>query len=196
MSDRLSAQIAFLNEADKLKSVLRASRLHDDSRFENSAEHSWHVMLHATVLAEHADADVDLSRVMKMLLLHDLVEIDAGDTPIHGQVDHAHQAALEQAAADRLFGLLPDDVRDEFHALWDEFEAAETADAQFAKAMDRLTTPLSNLENGGSSWMAYNVTMRQIESRVGTPINRGAPAIWDWLRPKIAAFLGNRPAKN
>ncbi|MCV3270870.1 HD domain-containing protein [Roseobacter sinensis] len=189
MSDRLSAQIAFLNEADKLKSVLRASRLHDDSRFENSAEHSWHVMLHALVLAEHAPEGVQAARVLQMLLIHDLVEIDAGDTPIHGEVDVAAQEAAEQAAADRLFGLLPEDQAAAYRALWEEFEAAETRDAQFAKAIDRLTTPLANLENGGASWAAYGVTMDDMEARVGTPIGRGAPVLWAWLRPRLAAFF-------
>ncbi|WP_299675534.1 HD family hydrolase [uncultured Roseobacter sp.] len=189
MADRLSAQIAFLNEADKLKSVVRASRLHDDSRFENSAEHSWHVMLHAFVLAEHAPEGVSATRALQMLLIHDLVEIDAGDTPIHGAVDAAAQEAAEQAAADRLFGLLPADQAAAYRALWDEFEAAETPDARFAKAIDRLSTPLANLQNGGGSWTEYNVTMAQMETRVGTPIGRGAPVLWDWLRPRLAAFF-------
>ncbi|MGA9254364.1 MAG: HD domain-containing protein, partial [Roseobacter sp.] len=114
MTDRLDAQIAFLSEADKLKNVLRASRLHDNSRFENSAEHSWHVMLFALVLADQAAPEVDIQRVLKMLLLHDLVEIDAGDNPIHGTVDVEAQDAAEQAAADRLFGLLPPDQAQEF----------------------------------------------------------------------------------
>ncbi len=192
MSDRISAQVAFLNEADKLKSVIRASRLHDDSRFENSAEHSWHVMLHAFVLAEHAPEGVSAARAVQMLLLHDLVEIDAGDTPIHGQVDAAAQEAAEQAAADRLFGLLPADQATRVRALWDEFEAAETPDAQFAKAIDRLSTPLANLENGGGSWVAYDVSMAQMDARVGTPIQRGAPAIWSWLRPRLAQWFRDR----
>ncbi|MEP2640293.1 HD domain-containing protein [Roseobacter sp.] len=189
MTDRLAAQIAFLNEADRLKSVLRASRLHDNSRFENSAEHSWHVMLHAFVLAEHAPDGVNAGRVMRMLLLHDLVEIDAGDNPIHGDVDAAAQDAAEQAAADRLFGLLPPDQAAEYRALWDEFEAAETPDAQFGKAIDRLTTPLANLENGGGSWTDYNVTLAQIDQRVGTPLERGAPVLWAWLRPKLVTWF-------
>jgi putative hydrolase of HD superfamily len=189
MVDRLQRQISFLNEADRLKSVLRASRLHDNSRFENSAEHSWHVILHALVLADQAEPDVKIDRVLRMLLIHDIVEIDAGDNPIHGVVDHAAQAAAENAAADRLFGLLPDDQRDAYRQLWNEFEAAETPDARFAKAVDRLTTPLSNLENGGASWIDYSVTMGQIDARVGTPIKRGAPGIWEWLRPRIVAFF-------
>jgi putative hydrolase of HD superfamily len=189
MPDRLEAQAAFLAEADKLKSVMRASRLHDDSRFENAAEHSWHVMLFALVLAEHAEEDMHIDRVLRMLLLHDLVEIDAGDTPIHGAVDARAQQAAEQAAADRLFGMLPADQAATFRALWEEFEAAETADARFAKAIDRVQTPLANLANGGGTWRDYSVTMEQMERRVGVPISRGAPALWDWLRPKLARYF-------
>ncbi len=189
MPDRLDDQIAFLNEADRLKSVLRGSYLHDNSRLENSAEHSWHVMLHALVLADQAEPEVEIDQVLKMLLLHDLVEIDAGDNPIHGMIDHDAQAAAEVAAADRLFGLLPAAQGQAFRALWDEFEAASSPNARFAKAMDRLTTPLANLENGGGSWVDYDVTLDQLDTRVGTPISRGAPQIWAWLRPRLKAFF-------
>jgi len=185
MPERIDAQVAFLSEADKLKSVLRASKLHDGSRRENSAEHSWHVMLFALILAEHASEPVDVNRVLKMLLLHDLVEIDAGDNPIHGAVDHAAQEALEAEAAERIFGLLPADQRDEWHALWSEFEAAETADAKYAKAIDRFQTPIANLMNGGGTWTDYNVTFDALERRVGVPIRGGAPDLWDWLRPAL-----------
>lgn len=189
MTDRVAAQIAFLSEADKLKNVLRASRLHDNSRFENSAEHSWHVMLFALVLSDQAGPEVSLDRVLKMLLLHDLVEIDAGDHPIHGEIDHAAQEAAEQAAADRIFGLLPPDQSADYRALWDEFEAAETADAIFAKSIDRVQTPVANLANGGGSWRDYGVTFEQLEKRVGTPVRRGAPQVWQWLHPKLKRFF-------
>lgn len=192
MTDRLEAQIAFLKEADNLKSVLRASMLIDNSRRENSAEHSWHIMLYALVLADQAEPDVQISRVLKMLLLHDIVEIDAGDAPIHGVVDHAAMAIKEAAAADRLFGLLPEDQRDDFRALWDEFEAAATPDAKFAKSIDRLQVPVANLANGGGSWVEYNVTFDQLESRVGVPVKRGAPGVWNWLYPQLRAFFRAR----
>lgn len=186
---RLDAQMAFLMEADRLKSVLRASRLADGSRFENSAEHCWHLALFAMTLADQAGPDVRIDRVIQMILLHDLVEIDAGDMPIHGAVDHAAQAAAEAAAADRIFGLLPPDQTASFRALWDEFEAAETPDAVFAKALDRTPAPLLNMANGGGSWADYNVTEAQIDARVGTVITRGAPGVWAWLKPKISAFF-------
>lgn len=189
MTARLEAQIAFLREADKLKSVLRASKLIDGSRRENSAEHSWHIMLYALVLGEQAGPDVNIDRVVKMLLLHDLVEIDAGDAPIHGFVDHAAMALKEAAAADRLFALLPDDQALEFRALWDEFEAANSPDAIFAKSIDRLQVPVANLVSGGGSWVDYNVTLDQLDTRVGVPVNRGAPAVWSWLRPQLKAFF-------
>ena len=190
MSARLDAQFAFLREADKLKTVLRASRLIDGSRRENSAEHSWHIMLYAMVLAEQAGPDVEISRVLKMLLLHDLVEIDAGDAPIHSNVDHAAMALKEQAAADRLFALLPDDQARDFRALWDEFEAAISPDAVFAKSIDRVQPPVANLASGGGTWNAYNVTLEQLDKRVGVPIRRGAPGLWDWLKPQLQAFFG------
>ncbi len=192
MSQRLDAQFAFLREADKLKSVLRASRLIDGSRRENSAEHSWHIMLYAMVLADQADPKVQIDRVLKMLLLHDLVEIDAGDAPIHGGVDHAAMAALESAAADRLFALLPDDQASEFRALWDEFEAALSPDAKFAKSIDRVQTPIANLASGGGTWIDYDVTLAQLDERVGVPIKRGAPGLWDWLRPRLVTFFSKQ----
>ena len=189
MTERIDAQIAFLSEADRLKSVMRASRLHDNSRFENSAEHSWHVMLFAMVLADQAGPDVRIDRVLKILLLHDIVEIDAGDNPIHGEVDTAAQEAEEQAAADRLFGLLPDDQAQEYRALWDEFEAAESPDAVFAKSIDRFQTPIANMANGGGSWRDYGVTMDKMYTRVGQPVRRGAPGLWNWLLPKLKPFF-------
>lgn len=187
---RITAQVAFLQEADRLKSVLRASRLIDDSRRENSAEHSWHVMLYALVLADQAGPDVSIDRVLRMLLIHDIVEIDAGDNPIHGQFDAAAQAAAETAAADRLFGILPADQAVEFRALWDEFESAQTADARFAKAIDRFQTPIANLANNGGTWRDYAVTLEQMDRRVGLPIEAGAPSLWRWLRPKLEKWFG------
>lgn len=189
MADRLDRQFAFLTETDKLKSILRGTTLCDGSRRENSGEHSWHIALYAMILAEHAIKPVNVDRVIKMLLLHDLVEIDAGDNPIHGEHDLAEMEKLEQAAADRIFGLLPSDQRDGLRALWDEFEASETDDAIFAKSLDRVQPVVCNLESGGGSWRTYNVTAEQLQSRVGTKVQRGAPVLWDWIRPKLAKFF-------
>lgn len=194
MSDRLDAQFAFLNEADRLKSVLRATTLCDGSRRENSGEHSWHLALYAMVLADQAAPGVDINRVIRMLILHDLVEIDTGDVPIHSANGTAHASvatlAAEAKAADRIFGLLPKDLRDDLRALWQEFEAAETPDAIFAKSLDRVQPVMQNIASGGGTWITYNVTFDQLESRVGTKIARGAPRLWEWVKLRAAAFFG------
>lgn len=191
-SPRIQAQFAFLTEADRLKSVLRATKLCDGSRFENSGEHSWHVALYALVMAEHATRPVNIDRVIKMLLIHDLVEIDAGDTPIHSTAarDTTAQDAEEQAAADRIFGLLPIDQAQAFRDLWDEFEAAQSDDAIFAKSIDRVQPVISNLETGGQSWVDYNVTRQQVEDRVGLKVSRGAPALWTALKSRLNDWFG------
>lgn len=190
---RLPAQFAFLAEADRLKSILRGTTLNDGTRRENSAEHSWHICLYALTLAEHAERPVNIDRVLKMLLLHDLVEIDAGDAPIHGDHDTAAQEAAERAAADRIFGLLPPDQAAAFRALWDEFEAAETDDAVFAKSVDRVQPVVANLDSGGTTWVTYGVTPERLDARVGAKVRRGAPRLWDHLAPRIAAWFAARP---
>ena len=185
IESRIDQQLSFLTEADRLKSTLRATRLCDDSRCENTAEHSWHIALYALILAEHANREIDISRVIRMLLIHDLVEIDAGDVPIHANHDQAAQREKEQRAADRIFGLLPADQRDELRSLWQEFEQAESNDAVFAKSIDRVQPVISNLETNGGSWPQYNVTAEQLETRVGVKVRRGAPAIWHNLQTRI-----------
>ena len=193
MTDRLVAQFAFLNEADKLKRVLRATTLNDGSRPENSAEHSWHLTLYAMVLADQAAVDVDINRVIRMLILHDLVEIDVGDVPIHSANGMAHGSpeiqAAESRAADRIFGLLPGALATDLRALWQEFEAAVTPDALFARSLDRVQPVMANLQSGGGTWTTYNVTTEQLESRVGSKIAKGAPALWSYIRVQTRAFL-------
>ncbi len=197
MTDRLSAQLDFLTEADRLKNVLRATPLADNSRPENSGEHSWHLALFAMVLSDQAGPGVSIDRVIRMLILHDLVEIDVGDVPIHAANGAAHAStdriAQEQAAADRIFGLLPQDLATAFRALWDEFEAAETPDAIFAKSLDRVQPVLLNLASGGGSWRDYAVTLDQVESRVGNKVTRGAPALWAHLQQRLRGFFGATP---
>ena len=193
MSARLEAQFAFLNEADRLKSVMRATTLCDGSRVENSGEHSWHLALYALVLADQAAPGVDINRVIKMLLVHDLVEIDVGDVPIHSANGAAHGSADTQAAAaraaDRIFGLRPNDLRDDLRATWEEFEAAETAEARFAKALDRVQPVMANLQSGGGTWATYNVTADQLDTRVGAKIAKGAPLLWAWVREKTRPYF-------
>lgn len=192
---RLDQQLAFLNEADRLKSVLRGTTLCDGSRRENSGEHSWHIALYAMVLADQAAPGVNIDRVIRMLLLHDLVEIDVGDTPIHSKNGEAHGSAAvavaEAKAADRIFGLLPPDQATAFRALWDEFEAAETPDAVFAKSLDRVQPVMANLQSGGGTWNEYTVTRDQLESRVGAKVMRGAPALWAGLKSRLDAWFGH-----
>ena len=194
MTDRLDRQIGFLLEADRLKTVLRAQPIADGSRRENSGEHSWHLALFALVLADQAEPGVDIDRVIRMLLIHDLVEIDTGDVPIHTANGAAHGAAerlaAEARAADRIFGLLPPDQAAGLRALWDEFEAAETPDAVFAKALDRVQPVMQNIAAGGGSWVDYKVTFDQLETRVGAKVARGAPALWDHVRALARPFFG------
>jgi putative hydrolases of HD superfamily len=194
LTGRLEAQFAFLNEADRLKQVLRATTLLDGSRAENSGEHSWHLALYALVLADQAGPGVDINRVIRMLLIHDLVEIDVGDVPIHSANGQAHSSAETQAAearaADRIFGLLPKDLGDHLRALWEEFEAAETPDARFAKSLDRMQPVMANLMSGGGTWTTYGVTLAQLDARVGSKVAKGAPALWDWIREKARPWFG------
>lgn len=193
MTQRLDQQFAFLNEADRLKSVLRATTLCDGSRRENSGEHSWHLALYALILADQAMPGVNIARVIQMLLIHDLVEIDVGDVPIHSANGSAHGSAqtmaAESRAADRIFGLLPPDQATDLRALWAEFEASETPDAVFAKSLDRVQPVMANLQSGGGTWIEYQVTAEQLDNRVGVKIARGAPNLWAWLRAKTAPYF-------
>ena len=193
MTDRLEAQFAFLNEADRLKSVLRATTLVDGSRPENSGEHSWHLALYALVLADQAGPGVRIDRVIRMLLIHDLVEIDVGDVPIHSAGGQAHGSATtlaaEAQAAERIFGMLPSDLCDDLRSLWQEFEAATTPDAVFAKSLDRVQPVMANLMSGGGTWATYNVTADQLEARVGVKIAKGAPMVWDWVKAKTVSYF-------
>lgn len=174
--ERLKQQLEFLVAIDALKTVYRASRIADNSRRENSAEHSWHLTLFARVLQEHANEPVDIERVIIMLMVHDIVEIDAGDMPLHG-TQNPEQAAIEQAAADRLFGLLPDDQRQLLRDCWDEFELAKSAEAKFAKAVDRLQPILLNMLTEGGTWSDFNVSLEQVTQRTAQ-ISTGSDSLW------------------
>ncbi len=180
-SHRLTAQIQFIVEIDKLKTVLRRTLLTDSSRRENSAEHSWHIALMAMILAEYAPGPLDVLRVMKMLLLHDLVEIDAGDTFCYDTQGNLDKRDREQSAADRLFGLLPPDQATEFRALWEEFEARTTPDAQFAAALDRLQPVLHNQQTQGGTWQQHGITRDRVTHRL-EPLQQGAPPLWHYIQ--------------
>lgn len=185
--------LGFLTEADALKSVNRATSLCDGSRVENTAEHSWHIALYALILADQAAPDVDIARVIKMLLLHDLVEIDVGDVPIHSANGAAHGSndvqAAEAVAAKRIFGLLPNSLGDDLHLTWQEFEANETATAKFAKSLDRVQPVMQNIQCGGGSWIDYKVTFEQLQTRIGSKIAHGAPHLWPYVRALSAPFF-------
>jgi putative hydrolase of HD superfamily len=183
----LDSQVGFLLEADRLKTVLRQGTLSDGSRRENSAEHSWHLALMALVLAEHAPPGVDLGRVMVMVVLHDLVEIDAGDLSAYaGEADQARQQQAERAAADRLFPLLPPAQASALRALWDEFEERVTADAKFARALDRLQPMLINMVvgGGGGTWLSSGITADQVLAKVAL-IEDGSPSLGAYARDMI-----------
>lgn len=176
---KLDKQLSFLREIDRLKTVIRQSPLLDKSRNENSAEHSWHVAMYALILNEYACGTVNTSRVIQMLLLHDIVEIDVGDIPIHSDFSGELQAEQESKAAARLFALLPQQQGNEFLSLWQEFERAETVDATFAKALDRFQPLLVNIFTQGGTWTENNVALEQVVSRYGPAIKQGAPRLWE-----------------
>ncbi|MGP3962893.1 HD domain-containing protein [Nonomuraea sp. 3N208] len=174
--DRLNAQISFAIEIDKLKRIIRRNHLIDGSRRENTAEHSWYVGTLAMVLGEHAPPGTDLQRVVAMLLVHDLVEIDAGDTFIYDPVEVAAQADAERAAADRIFGLLPADQAGWVRELWDEFEDRRTPEARFAKALDRFAPILANHHTEGGTWPLFKVKASQVREKVQI-IEEGSPSL-------------------
>ncbi|ELA9194430.1 HD domain-containing protein [Vibrio parahaemolyticus] len=182
---RLEKQLALLIELDKLKSVLRRTRVKSaEGRLENSGEHSWHVALMAVLMEEHANAPVDICRVMKMLLIHDVVEIDAGDTFVYDTAASKEQAEKEIKAAERLFGMLPTDQGQELLALWQEFEAAQSDDAKYAKALDRLIPMLLNYHNNGQSWKENSVTREQTLT-INKRIEFGSVTLWDKAKELI-----------
>jgi putative hydrolase of HD superfamily len=175
---RLTAQLAFVLDADRLKLVECRSHLADGSRRENSAEHSWHLALMAMVLTEHAATPVDLLRVLQMLLIHDVVEIDVGDTFVYDEAGRADKAEREAVAARRVFGQLIGPQARDLLALWEEYEATATADAKFAHALDRLAPLMLNHASGGASWTEHGITAERVRE-VNRHIADGSPALWE-----------------
>jgi putative hydrolases of HD superfamily len=187
--ESLDDQIRFVLEADRLKTVDRQSPITDGSRRENSAEHSWHLALMALVLAEHAPPGTDIGRVMAMLVLHDLVEIDAGDLFIYADnAAQARQEETERAAADRIFALLPQPQAAMVLALWEEFEERRTPEAKFARALDRLQPMLLNVQTRGGTWMDHGVTADQVALKVDL-ITEGSPSLGAYARTMIATAV-------
>jgi 5'-deoxynucleotidase YfbR-like HD superfamily hydrolase len=183
--DTLASQMRFLLECDRLKSVLRQSPITDLSRRENSAEHSWHLGMLALVLAEHAPPGTDLARVTAMVLIHDLVEIDAGDLFLYSDAAaQERQEASERAAADRIFPLLPAPQGERLRALWDEFEERKTPEARFARALDRLQPMLLNTVTNGGTWAEHGITADQVLARVKL-IEDGSPSLGAYARQLV-----------
>lgn len=187
---RLGQQLAFLIEVDRLKTVLRASTLAAVDRRENDAEHSWHLALMVLVLAEYADEPIDVGHTVRLVVVHDLVEIYAGDTPLYDDQARTSQVERELAAAERLFGLLPDDQAREFRGLWDEFEARETPEARFAKAIDRLEPNLLNWMAAGGTWLTPGVTADTVRTRT-THIGEASSALGEAFTALIDGAVRN-----
>lgn len=184
----------FIGESDKLKGVLRKTRTVCEDRPENSAEHSWHLCIMAIALAPYASEPVDLGRVLKMLVLHDLVEIDSGDCLVYDEVGRQAKQALEVAAADRLFGLLPGSQGMEMKSLWEEFEGQATPEARFCAALDRAQPVLANLATGGLAWREHGVSYEQVVAR-NRFISNVIPSLWDHIlagldKGRDAGFFG------
>ncbi len=179
--------IDFILELDKLKGVTRKTRPIGLDRYENSAEHSWQIAMLASSLAHYAETAVDLDRVIGMLLVHDIGEIDTGDTMVYVEGGWEERKAAERAAVERIFGLLPDMHSTRFLALWQEFEEGTTPEARFAHAVDRAMPVLLNLANDGQSWRENGISHERVIGRIAGPIRAGCPALWEYLEVRLAA---------
>jgi len=179
--------IRFILELDKLKGVTRKTRPLGLDRYENSAEHSWQIAMFASALVPQFAPELDLNHVVAMLLVHDVGEIDTGDTIVFAEGGWEERKAAELAAVRRIFGLLPEPQASHFVALWEEFELGETADARFAKAIDRAMPALLNLANNGQSWRENGISYQRVVDRVGPEVAAGCPALWDWMAPRLKA---------
>ncbi len=185
---RLAQQLAFIVEIDRLKGIIRRAPLIDGSRRENSAEHSWHLALMAMVLAEHIDEPVDVGRTIRLVLVHDIIEIDAGDTFAYDLTGYVDKAEREERAAGRIFGLLPGDQAAEFRALWDEFEAHQTAEARFANALDRLMPLLHNYLNEGGVWRENGIGADRVRQRMA-PVGEVSAELGDLVEAFVMAAV-------
>lgn len=186
--NRLASQLTFILELDRLKRVLRRTSLVGGDRRENSAEHSWQLAVMAMVLAEYANAPIDLLHTLKLLLVHDIVEIDAGDTFAYDVTANLDKEARESAAADRIFGLLPPDQCAEFRRLWEEFDAHQTSEARFANALDRMMPALQNFENDGGTWRVPGVDRAAVYRRL-QPIEDGSATLWAHVDAMLQAAV-------
>lgn len=182
--ERLKKQMAFIREIDKEKQIFRQTYVSDATRKENDAEHAWHMAIMAFLLSEYSNEEIDVLRTIRMILIHDIVEIDAGDTYAYDEVAKGSQQERELLAADRLFGMLPEDQAKELRALWDEFEAAETKEARFARTLDNLQPMLLNDATDGKAWEEHEVPVSKILKRnERTP--KGSKALWDYAHEQL-----------
>lgn len=175
----LEKQIEFIKEIDKLKYIQRRTKLLNSDRNENDAEHSWHLAVMAVILSQHSNTNIDLLKVIKMVLIHDIVEIDAGDTFIYDTQKNHTNTEEELLAAKRIFGILPTKQAEELITIWEEFEAGETEEAKFAKSMDRLEPLLQNTSNNGGTWKEYNVDFETVYEKKKV-IKNGSEVIWEY----------------
>jgi putative hydrolase of HD superfamily len=182
--------IDFILEIDKLKAVTRKVRPLGLDRYENTAEHTWQVTLLAAALAPYAAAPIDVDRVICMLLVHDIGEIDAGDTIVFAKEGWKERKAAELASVQRIFGILPPETGASFLALWQEFELGESAEARFAHAADRVMPVLLNLRNQGGSWREHGISYERVVERVGPEIEAGCPALWEYVADQLAQAKG------
>ena len=183
--ERFQKQLSFSLELDKEKNIFRQTHLSGHGRNENDAEHAWHMAIMAYLLREYANTEVDITRIMLMILIHDVVEIDAGDTYAYDPIGKKNQKERELQAADRLFNMLPEDQAAEFRALWDEFEEYETPEARFAHTMDNFQPMMLNDSNGGSDWISHGIARQQVEER-NEKTGTGSEEIWAFMQTVIA----------
>ena len=180
IKNRLQQQIQFIREIDNLKHVLRRTRLFNNSRFENDAEHSWHLAVMAIALSEYSNEPIDLNRVIKMVLVHDITEIDAGDTFLYDDIRDSSTVQKEAEGAKRIFGLLPKEQEDEFTRIWQEFEKGETPESKFAAAIDRLEPLLQNYFTQGYTWKKHRIHKAQVVNKNEPIISKGSSVLWEF----------------
>jgi putative hydrolase of HD superfamily len=194
LSDDLLKQMEFLIEIDKVKSIYRKSKTYTGEKYENDAEHSWHICIMAMILAPHSNEPIDVFKVIKMLLIHDIVEIDAGDTFLYAD-NRDDVFETEKLAAERIFGLLPENQKNEFFDLWLEFEEKKTAEAKFAGSIDRLQPMLSNCLNQGITWNEHGVKRQQVFDK-NKVISEGSNALWDYAQDSLNQIVNQGFLKN
>ncbi len=191
MNERFLSQMQFIYEIDKLKSIFRKTKLFDGSRYENDAEHSWHLAMLALVLVEHSNEPIDVGHVIKMVLMHDLVEIDGGDFIVYDESAAKEKAQREEECAQRIYGLLPNDMRDDFIAAWREFEERKTPEAKFAAAIDRAEPTIQNYFTQGHSWVTHNVPYEKVVEVNSQKIDDGCHVLWQYVSSLLDECVEN-----